>query len=69
MGGSPIEGMLDELAEKRDELLIALREADAKLVAMKRQLGEVNNEIDSLRRVNAELLRRHPELSGQHDAS
>jgi len=62
MSSNPAAKRVARLLVEREELLLRVRELEALLDRSRRQLDEVNAEISSLRRVESELLRRHPEL-------
>jgi uncharacterized coiled-coil DUF342 family protein len=62
MSSNPAAEQVARLLVEREELLLRVRELEALLDRSRRQLDDVNTEISSLRRVESELLRRHPEL-------
>ncbi|WP_145982368.1 hypothetical protein [Rhodococcus sp. MTM3W5.2] len=62
MSSNPAAEQVARLLVEREELLLRVRELEALLDRSRRQLDDVNAEISSLRRVESELLRRHPEL-------
>ncbi|MFG1784816.1 hypothetical protein ACGFIU_20445 [Rhodococcus oryzae] len=62
MSSNPAAEQVARLLVAREELLLRVRELEALLDRSRRQLDDVNAEISSLRRVESELLRRHPEL-------
>jgi hypothetical protein len=62
MRTNPVADALARRRTLREELVVNIRELEGQLARAYRRLGEVSAEIDSLRRVEQELLRRHPEL-------
>lgn len=65
MGTNPAADQVARLLVEREEVLLRVRELEALLDRSRRQLDDMNAEISSLRRVEGELLRRHPELEQQ----
>lgn len=62
MSANPATDRIARLLIEQEELLLDGRELEARLDRLRRRLDDVNAEIASLRRVEVELLRRHPEL-------
>ncbi|MFC7446852.1 hypothetical protein [Rhodococcus daqingensis] len=62
MSANPAADQIARLQAEREDLLLDGRELEARLDRLRRRLDDVNAEIASLRRVEGELLRRHPEL-------
>lgn len=62
MSSNPAADRVARLLVEREELQLTVRELEALLDRSRRQLDGMNAEISSLRRVESELLRRHPEL-------
>ncbi|MGW4479705.1 hypothetical protein [Rhodococcus triatomae] len=59
---SPAAAEIARLTLERDELAVEMRELQGHVERMARDLAALDDEIASLRRVQAELVRRHPEL-------
>ncbi|MFD1813765.1 hypothetical protein [Rhodococcus gannanensis] len=59
---TPASEEIARLTLARDELAVEVRELQGRLARRTRDLAAVEGEIASLRRVQAELVRRHPEL-------
>ncbi|MFC4604564.1 hypothetical protein [Rhodococcus kronopolitis] len=62
MSTNPAADRIARLLVERDDLLLDGRELEARLDRLRRRLDDVDTEIASLRRVESELLQRHPEL-------
>ncbi|TQC43966.1 hypothetical protein EEB14_39980 [Rhodococcus sp. WS4] len=62
MSRNPATDQIRRLLVERDQLLLDVRELEGRLEKSRRRLDDVTAEIASLRRVEDELLRRHPEL-------
>ncbi|WP_043827325.1 hypothetical protein [Rhodococcus opacus] len=62
MSSNPAADQITRLLVERDQLLLDVRELEGRLEKEKRRLDDVTAKITSLRRVEDELLRRHPEL-------
>ncbi|MFI6429704.1 hypothetical protein [Rhodococcus oryzae] len=62
MSTNPAADQIARLMVEREDLLLDSRELEARLDRLRRRLDDVNAEIAALRRVEGELLRRHPEL-------
>ncbi|MDV7243615.1 MULTISPECIES: hypothetical protein [Rhodococcus] len=62
MSSNPAADQITRLSVERDQLLLDVRELEGRLEKEKRRLDDVTAKITSLRRVEHELLRRHPEL-------
>ena len=62
MSSNPATDQIRQLLVERDQLLLDVRELEGRLEKSRRRLDDVTAEIASLRRVEDELLRRHPEL-------
>ncbi|WP_072844754.1 hypothetical protein [Rhodococcus tukisamuensis] len=62
MGTNPAADQIARLLIEREDLLLDGRELEARLDRLRRRLDDVNAEIASLRRIECELLQRHPEL-------
>lgn len=59
----PVEESITRLSNERDEIIHDIRELQGQLDRSNRRLAEITDEIESLERVQQELLRRHPELA------
>ena len=62
MSTNPAADRIARLLVERDDLLLEGRELEARMDRLRRRLDDVNAEIVSLRKVESELLERHPEL-------
>ncbi|WP_160093602.1 hypothetical protein [Rhodococcus sp. T7] len=62
MSSNPATDQIRRLLVERDQLQLDIRELEGRLEKSRRRLDGVTAELTSLRRVEDELLRRHPEL-------
>lgn len=62
MSSNPATDQIRRLLVEHDQLQLDVRELEGRLEKSRRRLDDVTAEITSLRRVEDELLRRHPEL-------
>jgi chromosome segregation ATPase len=59
---TPASEEIARLTLARDEIIVEIRELQGHLARKARDLAAMDDEIASLRRVQEELVRRHPEI-------